>query len=73
MVSSSIPVSYTHLDVYKRQTVSCVIDKLGLKGKHLAVIGTSSYPWIITYLGIVNSASVAVPLDASLPLSLIHI
>lgn len=49
------------------ETVSCVIDKLGLKGKHLAVIGTSSYPWIITYLGIVNSASVAVPLDASLP------
>ncbi len=49
------------------ETVSCVLNSLGLAGKHIAIIGTSSYPWIISYLGIVNSGSVAVPLDASLP------
>ncbi len=49
------------------EAVSCALNGLGLAGKHIALIGTSSYPWIISYLGIVNSGSVAVPLDASLP------
>lgn len=47
--------------------VSRALTALGLKGKHIAIIGTSSYEWVITYLGIVCSGSVAVPLDASLP------
>ena len=29
--------------------------------------GMTSYPWLVAYLGTVNSASVAVPLDVSLP------
>lgn len=49
------------------EAISCVLSKLNLDGKHIALIGTSSYPWIISYFGIVNSGSVAVPLDASLP------
>lgn len=49
------------------ETISCVLNCMNLAGKHIALIGTSSYPWIVSYLGIVNSASVAVPLDASLP------
>lgn len=52
--------------------VSRMIDSLKLTGKHIAVVGTSSYEWIISYLGIVNSGSVAVPLDASLPPAEIH-
>ncbi len=52
--------------------VSRSLDSLNLTGKHIAVIGTSSYEWIISYLGIVNSGSVAVPLDASLPSSELH-
>ena len=40
---------------------------LGEQGSHIAVIGPTSYPWMVTYLGTVNSGSVAVPLDASLP------
>lgn len=47
--------------------VSRALTTLGLKGKHIVIIGTSSYEWVITYLGIVGSGSVAVPLDASLP------
>ena len=52
--------------------VSRAIEALGLKGKHIAIIGMSSYEWIISYLGTVNSASVAVPLDASLPPAELH-
>ena len=54
------------------ETVSLILEKYGLIGKHIAVIGMSSYEWVISYLGIVNSASVAVPLDASLPPAELH-
>ena len=43
------------------------IEKLGKKGQHIAVIGPSSYEWIVSYLAITESGSVAVPIDASLP------
>ena len=43
------------------------IEKLGKKGQHIAVIGPSSYKWIVSYLAITESGSVAVPIDASLP------
>lgn len=52
--------------------VSRALEALGLAKKHIAVIGMSSYEWIVSYLGTVNSASVAVPLDASLPPSELH-
>lgn len=44
-----------------------ILEKENLTGKHIAVIGSSSYEWIAAYLGIVTSGSVAVPLDAGLP------
>ena len=40
---------------------------LAKKGQHIAVIGPSSYEWIVSYLAITESGSVAVPIDASLP------
>lgn len=46
---------------------SNVLKALGQQGKHIALTGPASYPWIVTYFGIVNSGSVAVPLDAALP------
>ena len=46
---------------------SAVLKELGEHGKHIALTGMTSYEWIITYLGITNSGSVAVPLDVSLP------
>lgn len=52
--------------------VSRALKSLGLEKKHIAIIGMSSYEWIISYLGVVNSASVAVPLDASLPAADLH-
>ena len=40
---------------------------LGEQGKHIAIIGATSYSWIIAYYGTVHGGSVAVPLDANLP------
>lgn len=41
--------------------------KLGLLGKHVAVVGAASYPWVVSYFGTANSGGVIVPLDAGLP------
>ncbi|MGN0151243.1 MAG: AMP-binding protein [Wujia sp.] len=46
---------------------SAVLKKLDEVKKHIAILGTSSYEWVVAYMGIVNSGSVAVPLDAQLP------
>ena len=51
--------------------VSRMLDAKGMIGKHIALLGTTSYPWIISYFGIVNSGSTAVPIDAQLPASAI--
>lgn len=46
---------------------SNVLEELGEQGKHIAITGMTSYTWLVAYLGTVNSGSVAVPLDVSLP------
>lgn len=49
------------------ENFSGVLTALKEQGNHVAITGMTSYPWIVSYLGTVNSASVAVPLDVSLP------
>ena len=49
------------------ESFSNVLKALGELGSHVALTGMTSYTWIAAYLGIVNSGSVAVPLDVSLP------
>lgn len=46
---------------------SNALKTLRLIGKHIAVIGLTSYEWIVTYFGTVNSNSVIVPIDKELP------
>ena len=46
---------------------SKVLQSLGEEKSHISILGTTSYAWVVTYLGTVNSGSVAVPLDAQLP------
>lgn len=46
---------------------SNVLCKLEEQGSHIAITGATSYMWLTTYMGTVNSGSVAVPLDAALP------
>ena len=49
------------------ESFSAALASLGEQKNHIALIGTTSYEWVAAYLGIVNSGSVAVPLDALLP------
>ena len=46
---------------------SAALQSLGEQKKHIAILGATSYEWIVAYMGIVNGGSVAVPLDAGLP------
>ncbi|MBQ9141625.1 MAG: AMP-binding protein [Lachnospiraceae bacterium] len=62
----------TYNDVNRdSMAISRAVEALGMKGKHIAILGTTSYQWIMTYFGVVNSASVAVPIDAQLPVDAI--
>lgn len=60
-------VSYTYGqlrdDVYALGTK--LID-MGLKDKHIAIVGRNSYSWIVSYLAIITGVGVAVPLDKEL-------
>lgn len=49
------------------QAFSNFLKAKSLLGKHIAVIGASSYEWVVTYFGTVNSNSVIVPIDKELP------
>lgn len=57
--------TYTELK-QDSECFSAALASLGEQKKHIAIIGTTSYEWVVAYLGIVNSGSVAVPLDAQL-------
>ena len=58
--------TYTQLKA-DSERFSAVLKTLGEQGKHIAMVGATSYEWLVTYFGIVNSGSVAVPLDVLLP------
>lgn len=61
-------VSKTYNDLKSdSMSFSRVLEKYDLLGKHIAVIGATSYQWIVTYFGTVNSNSVIVPIDKELP------
>ena len=49
------------------ESFSNVLKNLGEQGSHISVIGATSYPWLVTYSGTVDSGSVIVPLDVNLP------
>lgn len=58
--------SYTDLK-NDSEKLSAALEKLGVLGAHVALTGKTSYSWLLSFMGIVNSGSVAVPLDVSLP------
>ena len=59
--------SKTYTDLKKdSECFSAALDSLGEQNGHIAVLGATSYEWVTAYMGIVNSGSVAVPLDALL-------
>ena len=63
-----IPVTFKELKADIDAFGTALID-LGLKGKHVGVIGETRYEWMVGHLGVVNGTGVIVPLDKELPLS----
>lgn len=49
------------------QAFSRVLAHIGTEESHVAVIGPTSYEWVVSYFGTVNSNRVIVPIDALLP------
>ena len=41
--------------------------KKGYTGKHVAIIGSSSYRWVVAFLGVACSGNVVIPIDKMLP------
>ena len=61
-----VELSYLEFDKYIDR-IGTTLTYLGLRGKHIAVIGDTSKEWIATYLAAVNGGMVIVPLDKELP------
>ena len=64
-------VSYNRL-VHDSFAFALFLQREGLHGKHIAIVGENSYAWLIAYLGTVASASVAVTIDIEQPTETIH-
>ncbi len=60
-----ISVSYKQFkeDVDAYGTALC---EMGLDGKHIGIIGDNSYNWVRSYLTVLNSSGVVVPIDKEL-------
>ena len=61
-------VTKTYLDLKRdSEAFSRALEGMGMLGKHVAVIGPTTYEWIISYFGAADSGCVIVPLDAQVP------
>ena len=58
--------TYGQLDTDRRKVTNALVQR-GFEGQQLALIGTSAYEWITSYLGIIGGKMTAVPLDPMLP------
>lgn len=63
----NIEVTYAK---FQEDTISLgtAITELGLNDKHIACIGDNSYKWLTTYLTVLKSDGVFVPVDKELPI-----
>lgn len=50
-------------DVFKLGTMFL---EIGLKDKHIAIVGENSYRWIVSYLSVITGVGVGIPLDKEL-------
>ncbi|MBQ8849169.1 MAG: AMP-binding protein [Clostridia bacterium] len=57
--------SFTELERDVNSVASYFVKK-GWTGKHIAIIGSSSYRWVTTFLGVACSANVIIPIDKML-------
>ncbi len=61
-------VSKTYRELEKDvNAIAAWFVKKGCFGKHIAIIGSTSYDWLATFLGVACSANVIIPIDKMLP------
>lgn len=61
-------VSVTYESFYnKTQWLGAALTELGYGKSHIACVGENSYNWIVTYLTVLQSSGVIVPVDKELP------
>lgn len=58
--------TYAELDSARKRVWHALV-KRGFAKTHIALIGTTAYEWIASYIGLVSGNCIAVPLDAGLP------
>lgn len=63
--------SYKNLRDDAYGLASFIVNK-GYAGKHIAVLGGTSYEWVVSFLAIVMSGNVVVPIDKMLPENEMH-
>jgi len=49
------------------ENLGAALTEMGLGDAHIACVGDNSYPWIVSYLSVLMSAGVFVPIDRELP------
>ena len=59
---------YTYIELKEDiEALGTKLLDLGLQGRHFALIGESSYSYVVSYLAVANGLGVIVPLDKELP------
>lgn len=61
-----VSVTYNEF-VEQTEQLGAAITELGFGGSHIACIGPNSYKWVVTYLTVLKSADVFIPIDKELP------
>lgn len=60
-------VSITYREFFETtENIGAALTKRGFGSAHIACVGENSYPWIVTYLTVLKSAGVFVPIDKDL-------
>ena len=57
-----IPISYNLLK-HDIESIGLKLKSMGLLEKHIAVMGSNSYEWIVTYIAVIIGGGVIVPMD----------
>ena len=63
---SVVSKTYRELEQDVNAVASWLVQR-GCQEKHIGLLGGSSYSWIVSFLGIINSGNIVIPIDRMLP------
>ena len=65
--NSEAAVSYSDFRTDVDALALALYEKLGLRGRHIGIVGDNSYNWCLSYYAVLSGDGVAVPLDKDNP------